>query len=786
MCGMVCGLSWAFCMRAPAQATIFFQGFENATIACAGENWGYTGGVRNGEARRTGLWSARVGRSGESNTLTFDEVEVTGLDGLRLHVHHSVRGGSGPGLDTREGAVFLISLDGGPWTAIGRVGGFGDHSYGWSDSPGGAAATSAGCSVYQCPNPLEYDAPPGTNRLSFKVVSVGRNSSTCAAYNTAMQAGTAYSYDRTDEGFFVDDVRLTTTTAPLPGIWTGRVGQDWADCANWSLGFVPTVTTPVRIPGTAQNDCVVGLDTPLSATCASLLHTTNGAPRQLQVRNTSSLLVGGPFTVQRTSPGTALITSVVGNSVLAAGSIEVQGVAAGMQQAILRCEEDGSEVLSETDVLLLPGGVIDLQGPGTSGGALSLGRDLIDLAGDGFFQEQNSTVRFEGNGPQVIITSGHPEVFHRLVVDKPGGDLTLDMPVEVSWELVLGRGRVNTTAAALLTLRSGAEATGGSDLAFVNGPMEKVGITPFEFPVGKGTNIRPCALSGYSGAVSDAFIAEYFPVSARSWGTAWEPTIDHISDCEYWTIDRSAGNADAIVTLTWDDPASCGVNDPASLCVAHWDGAVWSDRGNGGALGTMAGGSIPTELPQGLFGPWTLASRTNLNPLPVDMLAFTAVPTGARVRVDWTTAVERDNRLFTVERSADGTKFNDVVSVPGAGTSLEVRHYVAHDDEPLPGLSYYRLRQEDLDGAMTRSGIVTVLRRNIQDITVVRTEEGPLFHHAMPLGAEYEVFDAVGRVVLAGVVPEGPLLLRGPALARGVHVLRIRQGDLSGQARFMW
>ena len=46
--------------------------------------------------------------------------------------------------------------------------------------------------------------------------------------------------------------------------------------------------------------------------------------------------------------------------------------------------------------------------------------------------------------------------------------------------------------------------------------------------------------------------------------------------------------------------------------------------------------------------------------------------------------------------------FEPVGTVAGAGNSNTALHYQLTDDEPLPGTSYYRLKQTDFDGQHTQ------------------------------------------------------------------------------------
>lgn len=201
-----------------AQNVLAFQGFENDNC----DTWAFTGGNTSNEIARTGSMAARIGRQNESNTLTMNTLNVSGYAGLQLSLYHAVRSGTGPGMDTREGAVIMVSLNGGAFNAIGRVTGYGDTNWGFN-STGGTTTTSSGCDDYQCPNPLTYNIPAGTNTIQLKIVSV--RTGACPGFNTAMTNGTAANYDRADEGFFVDDIRITTTS-PLPIVRTSAAGTD--------------------------------------------------------------------------------------------------------------------------------------------------------------------------------------------------------------------------------------------------------------------------------------------------------------------------------------------------------------------------------------------------------------------------------------------------------------------------------------------------------------------------------------------------------------------------------
>ncbi|REJ83707.1 MAG: T9SS C-terminal target domain-containing protein [Bacteroidetes bacterium] len=121
-----------------------------------------------------------------------------------------------------------------------------------------------------------------------------------------------------------------------------------------------------------------------------------------------------------------------------------------------------------------------------------------------------------------------------------------------------------------------------------------------------------------------------------------------------------------------------------------------------GAISTNSGSEVrQTSLYFASFLTGALA-------LPVNLSYFNALLKENKVQIDWTTSSETDNDYFTVERSADGVKFEEVARVKGAGNSSIAKYYSAFDIRPLPGISFYRLKQTDFNGKTSYAGPVRV------------------------------------------------------------------------------
>lgn len=295
----------------------------------------------------------------------------------------------------------------------------------------------------------------------------------------------------------------------------------------------------------------------------------------------------------------------------------------------------------------------------------------------------------------------------------------------------------------------------------------------------------------------ESFTAEYFYTNPQVvYNNIVNAPLDHISQCEYWTLTRDAGTSNRFVTLTWD-LNSCGITNLADLRVARFNGASWDDRGNGGTTGTTAAGTITSAAAQTAYGPFTLASVTSENPLPVELLSFNAEYKNKNVSLEWITATEINNDYFSVQRSKDGKLFYEILRVKGAGNSSSLKQYRAVDENPLPDVSYYRLKQVDYDGSEMLTHPVAVkipTAGNISIISVLPFSQSGIvslqIYSEQNCSGEIIMIDAQGRVVLKDKVElfEGMKTynLTTPSVAEGLYTFLLKTGQEISTARFKY
>ena len=97
-----------------------------------------------------------------------------------------------------------------------------------------------------------------------------------------------------------------------------------------------------------------------------------------------------------------------------------------------------------------------------------------------------------------------------------------------------------------------------------------------------------------------------------------------------------------------------------------------------------------------------------LSPLPIELAYFSVRPESDGITLSWITLSEINNSHFVIEKGRDGKLFDELTTIPGAGTTTHLSSYLVTDKNPFEGTQYYRLRQVDFNGKSTLSGTLAV------------------------------------------------------------------------------
>ena len=280
-----------------------------------------------------------------------------------------------------------------------------------------------------------------------------------------------------------------------------------------------------------------------------------------------------------------------------------------------------------------------------------------------------------------------------------------------------------------------------------DGSIVSASVVSGSLPAGVSLNPTTGALT-----VEDASLMTARPVAGTLVQPASGPATALVSSTTTFTVrtvDNLGGQTDTPISLTFNSDAAPSVNVAQPKVLQQYANgdvlATYSDPDGAITSATLASGFLPagtalvTDAASGTGrlvvsnasqltpGTYTFATRCtdgncligvgvvnatvsigNSQTLPVELTAFAAARHGRGVLLTWTTAQERDNDYFQVERSLDGRAFTALGRVAGQGSSTSAHSYAYADAAPLAARSYYRLRQVDHDGTEHFSAVRTV------------------------------------------------------------------------------
>ena len=163
--------------------------------------------------------------------------------------------------------------------------------------------------------------------------------------------------------------------------------------------------------------------------------------------------------------------------------------------------------------------------------------------------------------------------------------------------------------------------------------------------------------------------------------------------------------------MYWSVVSADGTTQGSAVAVYDGTDATNTFTANSAELGLTPGEYyIKLEVDNnccGLSVPiWKSITVNEPSNLPIELTSFTAECDGKSSLVEWTTATERNNDHFVLERSTDAINFAEIARVAGAGNSIEPEDYTYTDYDIRNGDNYYRLWQVDYDGTRTASEII--------------------------------------------------------------------------------
>lgn len=310
---------------------------------------------------------------------------------------------------------------------------------------------------------------------------------------------------------------------------------------------------------------------------------------------------------------------------------------------------------------------------------------------------------YAGSGTYTLASTGAPQTLaasnlQALTINN--GDLvTLANDVTVSGTLTLNNGKLflgnhNLTVSNNITGYSPTSyivTNGSGGVRTSMAPSDVI-----ELPIGN-SSYNPVLLQSNSG------VTEVFTVRVEDNLASNVPSGVNRT----WHINEATpGGNNMTITLGWATADEQIGFDRTQSGIVHFNGSIWEYPATyAAATAAGAGRWSQTLAGQTGFSPFGVA---NSGTFPVELTTFEGQPEVGRNLLWWLTASELNNAGFEVERSVDGTTFDAIGFVAGAGTTTSPTRYEFADNQLLANTLYYRLRQTDIDGRAQYSATIAV------------------------------------------------------------------------------
>lgn len=178
--------------------------------------------------------------------------------------------------------------------------------------------------------------------------------------------------------------------------------------------------------------------------------------------------------------------------------------------------------------------------------------------------------------------------------------------------------------------------------------------------------------------------------------------------------------------------------------------------------------------------------------LPIELLDFLVLSQEDQVYLKWISALEINNQFYAIERSRDVINWETIYEVHGQGNSNDYISYSYTDLQPIPGISYYRLRQMDFDGSQTYSKVKTVRIKSsslqlhpnpVRDFLYYKIEDPNQYY-------KVKVYDVQGACLFETLIPDPASQYHRidlNSLPNGCYILKYINQDnyLSKTSRFV-
>jgi hypothetical protein len=421
---------------------------------------------------------------------------------------------------------------------------------------------------------------------------------------------------------------------------------------------------------------------------------------------------------------------------------------------------------------------------------------------------------FNGNAALQTIGGSNATTFYNLTISNTNTDksnVLLNVNnTQVDGALAMTNGALNLNSNTIIINNAATNAISRTNGYILSNSLDQNFSSKVQWNISStsGDHIYPFGVDAshyipftfglQSGTIGNVSLSTYpsDPSNTNNASTVFNNKPAIVTNIDGGGLNGNPGNALNLVRRFWKiEPTGSGTTNvtytyaDAEVPITGEDNTLRAQRYNTSLNGwetalasQTATNSTNTVYVPGVtnFSPWTIAK--NSHPLPIELISFTSVCENNVVDLNWSTASETNNDFFTVERSKDDQTWESIATISGAGNSNATLLYSAKDLQPIAGLSYYRLKQTDFNGAYSYSQIVpSSCGENVQfDLLSVKpsnAENEIVIQFSASEGEQYTaaIYDAQGRMIqdksAKAVSGMNEIHLNSPLVSEGIYLI---------------
>ncbi|WP_375578255.1 T9SS type A sorting domain-containing protein [Marivirga tractuosa] len=364
-----------------------------------------------------------------------------------------------------------------------------------------------------------------------------------------------------------------------------------------------------------------------------------------------------------------------------------------------------------------------------STGTFNIGSNSLQING---YSESTNGRLASASGSVLTITSNDDagkiiydnslNELSRLVINVENGNFEIENPVTINTQLELIAGKLISSNGLVHVNNTAENALLVSQEAFIAGTLRRCVIAGIDYtlPVGSMDNKEAVEIH-FNSMSENSCIDVFFNESGSNPSfvdiadlnlSVGGNLVEQLLDYGYWTINptNALGVYNYDISVTSKGHLNGNETGNHILLKREDSSADWEILGEYSAKNEDGNFTNPITVSRSNltgFSDFAIGA-SSAGPLPVELIYFEAEQKQNGVLLEWSTASEKNNSHFEVQKSANGSVFETIGMVDGNGNSSNVIDYAYTDLSKHGNISYYRLQQFDFDGKSEFSDIVKV------------------------------------------------------------------------------